>query len=123
MNNYNNNRQRMQNRQGRFYNNRPSGFRDRDHRDRRDYRDRRSRDRSYERSYSPDPMRKVDEAKEKINKMIEDGDEPPRRSRTRDRSDEPQEKRPDGPLSEGEEREEEDYENWGVGEEGDEKVR
>lgn len=54
-------------------------------------------------------MRKVDEAKEKINKMLEGengqgdgpGNAPP-----------PPNKRQDGPLSEGEERDEDDYERW-----------
>ncbi|XP_032454896.1 tetratricopeptide repeat protein 14 homolog isoform X6 [Nasonia vitripennis] len=85
---------RMNNRGGRFFhNNRQHNFRD-NFRDRRDFRDRRpgSRDRYSDRSYSPDPMRKVDEAKEKINKMIEEGGERPRsrdrssRSRSRSRS-------------------------------------
>lgn len=84
-------------------------------------------------------MRKVDEAKEKINKMLEGGEEAgdrerePQRERERERERgerererEPQSgsgvaqgKRQDGPLSEGEERDDDDYERWGEGEGGD----
>ncbi|XP_033207659.1 tetratricopeptide repeat protein 14 homolog [Belonocnema kinseyi] len=113
-NNYNNQnyRGRGQNRGGRFFHNNRQGFRDfRDNR--RDFRDRRSysRDRYSDRSLSPSPMRKVDEARDKINKILESGEDS-----TRPGAALPPTKRPEGPLSEGEERDYEDYENWPVNE-------
>ncbi|XP_044001317.1 uncharacterized protein DDB_G0290685-like isoform X2 [Aphidius gifuensis] len=115
------NRGRMNNRGGRYFHNNKPGFRD--YRDsRRDFRDRRggSRDRYSDRSYSPDPMRKVDEAKEKINKMLE-GEDGGGGSGVGGAGSErieqvmpplPPNKRHDGPLSEGEERDDDDYERW-----------
>ncbi|TGZ46642.1 Uncharacterized protein DBV15_04040 [Temnothorax longispinosus] len=73
-----------------------------------------------DRSYSPDPMRKVDEAKEKINKMLEGGDDVEhQQGGTGGSSTVPPNKRQAGPLSEGEERDDDDYERWGEGEGGD----
>lgn len=65
-------------------------------------------------------MRKVDEAKEKINKMLENhednhedqGNAPPPPPP-------PSSKRHDGPLSEGEERDDDDYERWDTADAGD----
>lgn len=64
-------------------------------------------------------MRKVDEAKEKINKMLEGGDDVMDHQQGAGGSSVPPNKRQDGPLSEGEERDDDDYERWGEGEGGD----
>lgn len=62
-------------------------------------------------------MRKVDEAKEKINKILESGDDTSTRQSAGPPL--PPNKRQEGPLSEGEERDDDDYERWGAGEGGD----
>ena len=71
-------------------------------------------------------MRKVDEAKEKINKMLEGddgGEQQQGGSGNNTASSAPiVSKRQDGPLSEGEERDDEDYERWGTGGENSTKV-
>lgn len=60
-------------------------------------------------------MRKADEARDKINKILESGEE----ATSRPGAALPPTKRPEGPLSEGEERDYEDYENWPANEGGD----
>jgi len=64
-------------------------------------------------------MRKVDEAKEKINKMLEGGDDVEHQQGDSGSSTVLPNKRQAGPLSEGEERDDDDYERWGEGEGGD----
>ena len=86
---------------GRFNNFKPGGY-NRDYRnyDRRRSRERESPDRAS--SYEDDPMRKVNAEKDRINKYIEEsgGKEGQERSKTPRRSE---------PLSEGEERDDDDY--------------
>lgn len=66
-------------------------------------------------------MRKVDEAKEKINKILESGDDATNRPENTGAPPPlpPTSKKQEGPLSEGEERDDDDYERWGEGEGGD----